>query len=87
MCRLKFAQDGSETFSKALSLQILSEMISEVMLLVSMCENDGDLDDDSQIGKQSDHSGDQLNHRAFKTVNIFKSQALLYTLRSLVQAF
>lgn len=53
VCRLSFA--GAGTFSKTMSLQILSEMISEIMLLVSLCQNDGELEDESQIGKQSEH--------------------------------
>jgi hypothetical protein len=74
-------------FSTKLSLQILSELISEVMLLVSMCENDGECDEDAQIGRQNDQSGDHLNHRAYQTVSFFKNKALLFSLSSLINIF
>ena len=50
--------DDSKILSRELSLQILSEMISEIWLLVSMCENDADLEDDSQVGRTDPTSGD-----------------------------
>jgi len=52
-----------------------------------MCENDGESDEDAQIGRQSEQSSDHLNHRAYQTVNFFKNKAILYALSSLLVAF
>ena len=59
---------------------LLTEIVSAVKTLVAACENGSVPDEDSDLSSQADPSSrqsDSLNHRAFKTVSLFKASGNL----------
>ena len=58
---------------------LLTEIIVSVKMLVGACENGSAIDEDSseQTATSNKAQTDSLNHRAFKTVSLFKSTGVL----------
>ena len=68
------------------------ELISDIKILVSACENgsSSDLSGDNEgtVGRSTTSTVvDFLNHKAYKTIILFQSQALLYIFEFIHLAF
>ena len=99
-CFEKFVIDLKQSFdpnsqfaivSKPLAAKLVTELISDIKILVAACENGSSTDefgsDSATVGRASTAASDSLNHKAYKTIILFQSQALLFIFEFIHHAF
>jgi len=81
---------STANLSKAQIARLMTELISCINLLVSACENGSNQESEGSVNGDtgSDNPGsDTLNHKAYKTVLLFKNSTLLHIFEVMKDVF